>query len=79
VFYRGNVSGLNINHAGNETIVALAAQNRGDILTAAARIPFGNGQIILSTLDLLPWINSSRPQAATAKKLFLNFLEIPGK
>jgi hypothetical protein len=79
VFYRGNVSGLDINRRGNETIVALAAQNRGDILTAATCIPFGKGRIILSTLDLVPWLTSNRPQAATAKKLFLNFLEIPGK
>ncbi len=79
MFYRGQPWGLRMNHAGNETIVALAAQNRRDILTAAARIPYGNGQIILSTLDLLPWLTSNRPQSATAKKLFMNFLEIPGK
>ncbi len=75
VFYRGDVSGLNIGRGGNETVVALAAQNRKDILTAVSRIPFGNGQIILSTLNLLPWMQSPKPQASVAKKLFLNFLE----
>lgn len=75
LYSRGYVTGLIMNREGNETVVALAAQNRRDIVTAVARIPFGNGQIILSTLDMLPWLGSGKPQAATAKKLFMNFLE----
>ena len=75
VFYRKDVSGLNMGRGGNETVVALAAQNRKDILTAVSRIPFGNGLIILSTLDMMPWLQSEKPQAAAAKKLFMNFLE----
>ena len=75
VFYRGDVWGLNMGRIGNETVVALAAQNRKDILTAVTRIPFGDGRIILSTLSMLPELKSKRPQSAIAKKLFLNFLE----
>jgi len=60
---------------GNETVVALAAQNQKDIITAVARIPFGNGQVILCTLTMLPHLDSDRPQSSIAKKLFLNFLE----
>jgi beta-galactosidase len=79
VFYRGDVWGINMNRAGNETVVALASQARKDILTAVAVIPFGNGRIVLSTLNLLPWLTSDKPQAATAKKMFMNFLELGGK
>jgi hypothetical protein len=75
MFYSGDVWGLNIGRIGNETVVALAAEHRRDILTAVARIPFGNGRIIFSTLDILPNLSSQRPQSAVAKKLFLNFLE----
>jgi hypothetical protein len=64
-----------MNRAGNETVVALASQSRKDILTAVAVIPFGNGRIILNTLDMLPWLTSEKPQAAAAKKMFLNFVE----
>ncbi|HUT63021.1 MAG TPA: glycoside hydrolase family 2 TIM barrel-domain containing protein [Anaerolineae bacterium] len=75
VFYERNVWGLNMGRIGNETVVALAAQNQKDIITAVARIPFGNGQVILCTLTMLPHLDSDRPQSSIAKKLFLNFLE----
>ncbi|MBT4484159.1 MAG: hypothetical protein HOC71_10855 [Candidatus Latescibacteria bacterium] len=75
VFYSGDVWGLNMDRQGNETVVALAAQHNKDILTALSRIPFGNGQIILSTLNILPELSSEKYQSAVAKKLFLNLLE----
>ena len=75
VFYREDIWGLDIGRIGNETVVALAAQNRKDILTAVARIPFGNGMIIISTLNMMTELGSQAPQSATAKKLFLNFIE----
>ena len=79
VFYKGDVWGLKLNHTSNETVVALAAQNRKDILCAVSRIPHGNGQIILSTLTMMPELESKTPQSAIAKKLFLNFLEYAGE
>ena len=79
MFYRGDVWGLNMGRIGNETIVALAAEHRRDIITAVARIPFGNGRIIVSTLNMLPNLGSQRPQSAIAKKLFMNFLEYAEK
>ncbi|MFC1650992.1 glycoside hydrolase family 2 protein [Candidatus Latescibacterota bacterium] len=79
VFYGGNVRGLDIGHIGNETVVALAAEHRSDILTAVAKIPFGTGRIIVSTLDMLPNLDSELSQSSIAKKLFLNFLEYPDK
>ncbi len=75
IFYRGNVRGIDMNREGNDTVVALAAQNRKDILTSVARIPFGRGTIVMSTLDMMSWLDSDMPQAAIAKRLFLNFIE----
>jgi len=75
VFYEGNVQGLRLGRFGNETVVALGAQHLKDILTAVSVIPCGEGHIVLSTLDMLPHLNSKRPQAATAKQLFINFLD----
>ena len=75
VFYRGRVWGLNMSRVGNETVVAIVPDNTKDIITAVARIPYGNGWIILSTLNIIPELRSTTPQSAVAKKLFLNFLE----
>ncbi|MFC1607009.1 glycoside hydrolase family 2 protein [Candidatus Latescibacterota bacterium] len=75
VFYRANVKGISLNPVGHETVVAIAPQNRKDILTAVARIPFANGRIIASTLNIMDEISSDRPQSSVAKKLVLNFIE----
>ena len=77
VFYSGDVWGLQIGHRGHELIAGLASQHRKEILTAASCIPCGNGQIILSTLNIMPELAANTPQSSVAKKLFLNFLEIP--
>lgn len=64
-----------IDRAGVETVAALAANNRGEILDALSRIGFGNGRIIITTLRILPELGSKQPQSAVPKKLFLNLLE----
>jgi len=75
VFYRGRVWGLNMDMKGNETIAAIASEQTKDIITAVVKIPYGNGIIILSTLNILPELISETLQSSVAKKLFLNFLE----
>ena len=75
VFYRGDVWGLRLAQQGIETIAALASEHSGEILDAVCRIRFGTGQIILSTLRILPELGSEKPQSAVAKKLFINMLE----
>ena len=70
-----NVSGLRLHYWGTELIVALGGQDTKEILSALSRIQLGKGQIFLSTLDIVPGLVSSRPQASVAKKLFLNLLE----
>ena len=74
VFYERNVWGLNMGRIGNETVVALAAQSQKDIITAVARIPFGNGQVILSTLTMLPHLDSDRPFDSMARAYSLVIL-----
>ena len=75
VFYRGDVWGLRLAPRGLETVVGLAAQNNGEILSALSCIPYGNGRIILTTLNILEELASPSPRSAVAKKLFLNILE----
>jgi hypothetical protein len=75
VFYRRDPWAVNIDFLGTELIVGFASQGRKEIGSALTRIPYGNGQIFLSTLDILPELSSDRPQSAVAKKLFLNLLE----
>ena len=79
VLYSGDIWGIGLGHLGVETIVAVAAQHRKEILNALCRIPFGNGQIFLSTLRIMPELASKEPQSVSAKKLFLNLLEISRK
>ena len=74
VFYRSRPWAINIDLLGTELIVGFASQGRKEIGSALSRIPFGNGQIFLSTLDIIPWLASEKPQSAVAKKLFLNLL-----
>ncbi|MFC1539225.1 glycoside hydrolase family 2 protein [Candidatus Latescibacterota bacterium] len=76
VFYSDDVWGLDIDPLGSELIVGLGAQHRKDILNALSRVPFGNGEIFLSTLNIMPELESEKPQSAVAKKLFLNLLEL---
>ena len=73
--YQGNVRGLGLARKGLEIIVGISAQNTDSIHNALTRVPFGDGQVILSTLSLLPEATSRKPQSAVAKKLLLNLLE----
>ncbi len=77
IFYMNGTRGIEMDSLGVDTIVALACENRKDIVDALTRVPFGNGEIYLTTLDMLPALSSQAPQAAVAKKLFLNLLETP--
>ncbi|MFC1528336.1 glycoside hydrolase family 2 protein [Candidatus Latescibacterota bacterium] len=75
VFYSRRIWGIDMTRLGTELIVALACENRKDIVSALSRVPFGNGQIFLSTLNIFPELLSNKPQSVVAKKLFLNMLE----
>lgn len=74
-YHTRNMSGLSIDHYGTELIVGAASPNRKEIHSALSRIPYGNGQVFLSTLPFLEKIVLDIPQAAVPKKFFLNLLE----
>ena len=61
------------------THVGLANVGSDEIVTALTEIRFGNGRIILSTLNILPELESEEHQSAVVKKLFINMLENAGK
>ncbi len=75
VFYRAPTRGIELGRHGVQTIVALACENRMDIVDALVRVPYGRGRVYLCTLPVYQWLDSDEPQAAAAKKLFLNLLE----
>lgn len=74
-FYHGDIRGLDIARFGTETIVALACENRPDILDALVRIPYGRGEVYLTTLPILAGLASEKPESAVAKRVFLNMEE----
>ncbi len=79
VLYEGDIWGINIGLLGVDTIVAVAAQHRKELLNALCRVPFGNGSICLNTMRILPELLSAEPQSAAPKKIFLNLLETKDK
>jgi hypothetical protein len=72
--YHGDLWGLDLTRLGTETIIALACENRPDIVDALVRIPYGRGEVYLTTLRILPELSNTRPQSAAAKRMFLNML-----
>jgi len=72
IFYSGSKYALSLYDT--ETIVAAVSDNKKEVGTALGIIPFGRGRVILSTLNILPYLNSDTPQSVTAKRLFRNFL-----
>lgn len=71
----GLVSGLALNHARSEWVVALGNQGKKDILGALVRLPVGLGSVTLSTLGILPNLSTHELSAVVAKRLFLNMFE----
>jgi beta-galactosidase len=75
--YSGRLSALRLH--GVETIVAAITGNTKEVGTALTCVPYGRGKIILSTLNILPALNSdfsTTPQSVTAKRLLRNFLSL---
>ncbi len=74
VFYQPGRPRYGLIMPGVQTIVAAVSGSNGEVGTALTTIPFGEGEIILSTLDILPNLNKDIPSAYVAKHLFLNYL-----
>ncbi|MFC1693496.1 glycoside hydrolase family 2 protein, partial [Candidatus Latescibacterota bacterium] len=75
----GNVSGINLHHWAMEPIVAMSHQHTKDIFISLARVPVGNGEVFLTTMNFMYRLGDYHPQSAVAKKLFLNIIEISGE
>lgn len=71
----GLMSGLNLETTFSDWIVALGAQNTKEILCALNRIDLGQGEVFLSTLNIVPGLLSDKFNSVVAKKLFLNLIE----
>ncbi len=69
------VSGLRLDTRNSDWIVSLGAQDTKEILCALNRVQVGEGQVFLSTLNIVPGLATSQANAVVAKKLFLNLLE----
>lgn len=75
-FYQtSRVEGIKLHNWGVDVIAAMGAQDTKDIMKSLVRIKLGKGQVILSTLDMLPALKSNAPQAAVPKRLFLNLID----
>ena len=75
-FYREAIRGIEMEPDGTEPIVALACENRKDIVDALVRIPYGRGEIFLCTLPVVGWLDSNEPMSVTAKRVLLNLVEM---
>ncbi len=73
IFYSGSKYALRLYDT--ETIIAAISDNKKEVGTALCIIPYGRGRVILSTLNILPYLNSDTPHSVTAKRLFRNFLK----
>jgi hypothetical protein len=71
----GMVSGIRLNHARSEWVAALGNQGQKEILGALVRVPLGQGTVVLSTLAMLPNLQTDEQSAIVAKRLFWNMLE----
>jgi len=78
-YHSRRMTGMFIDPLGTELIVGLASTSSKNIYAALTRIPIGNGQVFLSTLNFMDQLPLDTPQSAVPKKLFMNLLENAGK
>ncbi|MCG8528577.1 MAG: hypothetical protein MI748_19525 [Opitutales bacterium] len=59
---------------GEECVVGVYADHNPEVYTAVGVIPFGEGKIILSALDLVAAIQEEQPSNIVAKHILMNYL-----
>ncbi len=64
-----HITGANIDHVVGAQIFA-----DDTLATGVCAVPYGKGGVLLSSLDIIPYLNSELPEAHTVRKLFCNFL-----
>jgi len=76
IFYMyGNQNLYALRLPGVKPVIAAVSDHKKEVGTAVCIVPYGRGRIILSTLNLVPFLQSQAPQSWVAKRLFGNFLE----
>ena len=78
-YHTSNVTGIRLDTRSTDVIAAMGTQGDKEILCSLGRIPLGGGDVILSTLEIGSRLGSNDPQAAVAKKVFLNLIEVKGE
>lgn len=68
-------SGLRLDTRFSDWIVSVSSQGSKEIVCSLNRVNYGRGQVFLSTLNIIPGLESKHPNTAVAKKLFLNLIE----
>ena len=74
--YNRNRYGLRIMN--DITLVGAYADHRHELFSAVSYIRLGKGHILLSTLDMLPNLESDLPSSVVAKRLFINYINDNG-
>jgi len=59
---------------GVKTLIAAVSGSNREIGTALTVVPYGRGNVVLSTLNILPFLNSELQSAYVAKYMMLNYL-----
>jgi hypothetical protein len=75
VYYNGLNPYAFENIAGETPVVSMVGSINHLVATAVGTIPYGTGQIAYSTLNLVPNLADSSPEADVPKKLFCNMID----
>jgi hypothetical protein len=65
--------------AEGEIVVGAVSSHQPEVLGAVVTVPVEEGEVILSTLDIMTALADGRPATATARKLLLNYLAHAGR
>jgi beta-galactosidase len=68
-------TGLRLDQRFSDWIVSVGSQGSKEIVCSLNRVDLGEGQVFLSTLNIVPGLVSRSPNSVVAKKLFLNLIE----
>ena len=76
-FRGGNHRGMLID--GGETVIAAVADSRMEVASALTVVPYGRGAVVLSSLNMMPNLESIEPSAVVARRFLANCLRWAGE
>ena len=74
VFARGDNDRRSLKIEGGETAVWMIAAENPDYGKSLLTLPYGKGELVINSLDILPQIESELKASVTAKRLLINLL-----